>query len=61
MIADNAMDADAYATLCMVIGLEACKEFVESKSGLETYLVYADENGDWQTYVSEGFKASVLE
>ena len=61
IIAPTAMDADAYATLCMVIGLEECKNFLESKNELEGYLIYADEGGNWKEYITEGFQSFILE
>ena len=51
IIAPSAMEADAYATYCMVIGLEAAKEFIESRDDLEGFLIY----GDFETWASPGF------
>ena len=51
IIAPSAMEADAYATYCMVIGLEAAKEFIESRDDLEGFLIY----GDFETWASSGF------
>lgn len=61
IVAPNAMDADAYATLCMVRGLEECKEFLTSKPELEGYLIYADLGGNWQEYITEGFQSFIIE
>lgn len=61
IIAPTAMDADAYATLCMVQGLEECKDFLDSKPELEGYLIYANLGGNWQEYITEGFKSLILE
>ena len=52
--APTAMDADAYATYCMVIGLEESKAFLASRPELEGYLIY-EENGLMQAWASEGF------
>ena len=54
VVAPDAMLADAYATYCMVIGLEAAQEFIESDSALEACLVY-DDNGSFATWTSSGF------
>jgi thiamine biosynthesis lipoprotein len=59
IISPSTMDADAYATACMVMGLEECKAFLEKKSDLEGYLVFTDDNGDWATYVTAGFQQMV--
>ena len=52
--APTAMDADAYATYCMVIGLEAAKAFLSGRDDLEGYLIY-DEDGMMKTWASSGF------
>ena len=52
IIAPTAMEADAYATYCMVIGLEAAKQFIESRQDLEGYLIY----GDFESWASPGFQ-----
>ena len=51
IIAPTAMEADAYATYCMVIGLEAAGQFIESRPDIEGYLIY----GDFETWASPGF------
>ena len=48
------MDADAYATYCMVIGLEKARAFIEGRTDLEGYLIY-DEDGLMKTWASAGF------
>lgn len=54
IVAPNATFADAYATYCMVIGLEEAKRFIDSNDELEGYLVYAD--GDSMSeWASSGF------
>ena len=53
VIAPNATLADAYATYCMVIGLEASKEFIESDPDLEACLIY-DHDGEFCTWMSDG-------
>lgn len=54
IVAPDATSADAYATYCMVIGLEASKDFLESRDGVEGCLVY-DEDGLMRTWTSDGF------
>lgn len=60
-IAPTAMDADAYATVCMVQGLEECKSLLQSKENLEGYLIYSDENNEWNTFITDGFQSSIVE
>ncbi len=59
IITNNTMDADAYATVCMVKGLEDCKAFLESKDELEGYLVYTNDTGAWEVYTTPGFESYI--
>ena len=54
IIADDATTADALATYCMVIGLDEARAFIESRDGLEGYLIY-DEDGNMHEWASSGF------
>ena len=54
VVAPDAMTADAYATYCMVVGLEKAMEFIESDETLEGCLVY-DDGGIFATWCSSGF------
>ena len=54
VIAPDAMTADAYATYCMVVGLEASKAFFAGRTDMEACLVY-DEGGEFKTWCTPGF------
>ena len=54
IVAADATTADAYATYCMVIGLEEAQKFLSSRSDLEGCLIY-DDNGSFRTWCSKGF------
>lgn len=54
IIAPDAMLADAYATYCMVVGLEASKEFLAGRPDMEACLIY-DEEGEFKTWCTPGF------
>ena len=54
IVASDAMTADAYATYCMVVGLEESKKFLESRNDMEGCLIY-DDNGTFRTWCSDGF------
>ena len=54
VVAEDAMTADAYATYCMVLGLEESKAFLESSENLEGCLIY-DEEGSMKVWCSSGF------
>lgn len=49
IVAPDAVTADAYATYCMVIGLEASQAFLESRDDLEGCLIY-DEDGEFRVW-----------
>lgn len=42
LLHDDCAVADAYATACMVMGLDSAKQFVESDSSLSAYLIYEE-------------------
>ena len=52
--AESGAAADAYATYCMVLGLDGAKEFIESRPDLEGYLIY-DSDGEMKEWASAGF------
>ena len=54
IVAHNATSADAYATYCMVVGLEESKTFLESRDDLEGCLIY-DNEGRLESWCSSGF------
>lgn len=54
VVAPDATIADAYATYCMVIGLEASRLFISSHPNLEACLIY-DDGGEFRTWCSDGF------
>lgn len=60
IITDNAMEADAWATVCMVVGLEEAIKLINENRNLEAYFVYSDLEGNWQIWQSEGFAKMVL-
>lgn len=54
IIAPNCMTADAWATACMVAGLDKAKEWIESNTDLKGYLIYED-NGEMKIWKSNDF------
>lgn len=54
VVASDAFLADAYATWCMVVGLEEAKRFLDGTHGFEGCLIY-DDNGQMKTWCSAGF------
>ncbi len=57
VISDSTSIADAYATALMVMGVEKSKEFLKQSTGIEAYLIYAGENGEYETWATEKMSA----
>lgn len=53
IVTDECITADAFATACMVLGLEESKKLIGKYNFLEAYLVYSDENGEFRTWFTE--------
>ena len=56
ILAEECMTADAYATACMVMGLEKAKVFVENEKGVDAYFIYGDEFGGYHMWHTDGLK-----
>ena len=56
IVAPDAVTADAFATYCMVLGLEGAVEFIEGRPDLEAYLIYEDSEGVMHAWHSSGFR-----
>ena len=54
VIAEDCMTADALATVFMVMGLEEAEAFVKRHPNVDAYFIYADENGAFKSYFTEG-------
>lgn len=59
VIADNAMQADGYATAFMVMGLKASQQFLLSHPELQAYFNYS-ENGELKSFATDGFKKLIV-
>ena len=60
VLAPSCMLADAYATACMVLGLDKAKTMILNDGGLEAYLIYSDTAGNLQTYISPGLEGKTV-
>jgi thiamine biosynthesis lipoprotein len=60
VLANDCMTADAFATAFMVLGKDLGIEIARQVPGLEIYFIYADNNGENQVYMSEGFEEFLL-
>lgn len=53
--------ADAYATAFMAMGFEKAKILVESKDDLEAFFIVSNEQGNYETSATTGFKKVISE
>jgi FAD:protein FMN transferase len=53
--------SDASATGILVMGIEKAKLFLNSHPEIQAYLIYSDENGDYQVYETSGLKSILIE
>jgi thiamine biosynthesis lipoprotein len=61
VLAENCMDADAFATAFMVLGLEKSIEIARQMPEIKVYFIYADEDGTNRIYLSENFKEHLVQ
>ena len=54
IVAPNCMTADAWATACMVVGLEKAQTWIKNSRDIKGYLIY-EENGELKTWKSDDF------
>ncbi len=54
IVAEDCMTADAYATTCMVLGLERAQQLIGSLPDVDYFLIYADSTGTQRVAYSEG-------
>lgn len=60
VLAENCATADGYATAFMAMDLESAREIIESNTRLDAYIIYADETGAIQEFMTNGFKQVIL-
>ncbi|SHE98883.1 thiamine biosynthesis lipoprotein [Mariniphaga anaerophila] len=60
VLADSCIDADAFATAFMVLGLEKSIEIAEQTPGIKVYFIYVNGEGENDVYLSEGFKEHLV-
>jgi thiamine biosynthesis lipoprotein len=53
--------ADALATAFMVMGLDSTKRWLQRNPEVETYLIYSDSIGTFQTWMTPGIKEMIVE
>ncbi len=62
ILADDCMTADAYATACMVSGLDKSIKIIESEPTLDAYFVYTDiVTGEIKVYYTKAVESLIVE
>lgn len=59
--APNCMQADAYATAFMILGVDSALQICKSIPDMDCYLIYVDKDGKNQVIYTEGFKKYLTE
>ncbi|QZT36604.1 FAD:protein FMN transferase [Halosquirtibacter xylanolyticus] len=59
VMAPTCMEADAFATSFMVLGVEKSQEIVLANPKLEAFFIYADDKGNTKIWSSPGFKKQI--
>ena len=59
--APTCMEADAYATAFMVLGMEKSRRIVEKLPSVEACLIYLNADGKMEVWMSDGIRELVLE
>jgi FAD:protein FMN transferase len=61
VIAPNCMTADAYATACMVLGVEKAKQLASTINEIDIFLIYSTEDTENEVLYSSGFEKYIIE
>lgn len=56
VVAPNCIMADAYATACMVLGVDSALLLIESLPNIDCYLVYTDDKSEVKIVNTKGFE-----
>ncbi len=61
ILADNCATADAYATAFMAMDLDEAVKLLTAQRELEAYIVYLDEQGETQEFMTPGFEKILVD
>lgn len=56
VLAENAVWADALASICMVMGMERSLPIIQGMDGVEAYYIFVNGQGALETFATEGFE-----
>jgi thiamine biosynthesis lipoprotein len=59
VFADNCMEADAYATGFMVLGIDQSIRILEENKDIDAYLIFENEQGQISTYITDGIAGAI--
>lgn len=60
ILADTCAEADAYATALMAMDIDDALELLINQKSLEAYIIYLNEKGETEEFMTEGFKKEVM-
>jgi thiamine biosynthesis lipoprotein len=60
ILANDCATADAFATAFMAMDLDKAFQLVAKRNDLEAFIIYVDEKGQTQQYLTPGFERIVL-
>ncbi|MEP3207739.1 MAG: FAD:protein FMN transferase [Maribacter sp.] len=61
VLAATCARADAYATAFMAMDVEVAVKYLMKQRAIDAYIIYLDENGETEEFMTEGFKKVVLD
>ena len=61
VLAPTCAEADAFATAFMALGMKEAKQVLNEQKQLEAYFIYSDEQGNYQTWCTDGFRKLIVE
>ena len=60
VMAENSVWADALASIGMVMGLEKSLQLFQSMENVEAYYIFVNEQGELETFATEGFESLII-
>lgn len=60
IVTNNTALADAYATACMVMGLDKSIAFIEGRDDLEAFFIYIGDSSEYNVYATDGFSRLII-
>ncbi len=60
IFADKCIVSDATATGILVMGLEKAKKYLKKHKEIQAYLIYSDDQGNFQIYETSGFRKLIF-